>query len=73
MKKEEKKTQEYTSFEKTFIITLLICLFLFYVLYTYSDIFIKFIQDNIDSKDKNRIIDSVAQGRESIIKANLQK
>ena len=34
MKKEEKKTQEYTSFEKTFIITLLICLFLFYVLYT---------------------------------------
>ena len=73
MKKEEKKTEEHISFEKTFIITLLLCLFLFYVLYTYKNVFIKFIQDNIDSKDKNRIIDSVAQARESIIKRSLEK
>tara|TARA_B100001173_G_C15927249_1_gene521158 strand:+ start:618 stop:836 length:219 start_codon:yes stop_codon:yes gene_type:complete len=72
MKKEEKKTEEHTSFEKTFIITLLFCLFIFYVIYTYGDIFKDFIQDNIDSKDKNRLIDSVTSARENIIKRNLK-
>lgn len=72
MKKEEKNPIENTSFEKTFIITLLICVFIFYVIYTYGDIFKDFIQDNIDSKNKNKLIDSVTSARDNIIKKNLQ-
>jgi|TARA_Y100000389_G_scaffold161543_1_gene164032 hypothetical protein len=70
MKKKEKNIGGNISFEKTFIITLLFCLFIFYVIYTYNDIFTDFIQDNIDSKKKNKLIDSIIIYRENIIKRN---
>lgn len=70
MKKKKKTIGGNISFEKTFIITLLFCLFIFYVIYTYNDIFIDFIQDNIDSKKKNKLIDSIIIYRENIIKRN---